>query len=196
MLWQLADFRDRDLFGHWLNAQGLTGGYGVEVGTHRGEFARQLALKWDCRKLYCVDNYASGYSDRDPISSGDRSADLKAATEVFSSPFISGKVQLLKVSSAEAATRFHADSLDFAYIDACHEREEFEGDLGRWYHAIKPGGILAGHDVICPGEPLETNWGAEIQPTLWEFACHHRLVIYLIAETQSLPWSWYVRKPS
>lgn len=197
MLWQLANFRDRDNFPDFLREERLTKGYGVEVGTHRGEFAFPLALKWDCLKLFCVDNYANGYSDRDPVSSGDRKADLDHAVKtVFQNPMVSGKVQLLKVSSAEAASRFDEHSLDFVYLDANHEREHFQKDMEIWFPKVKPGGVFAGHDVICPGEPLETNWGAEIQPVLWEFACRNRLVIYLVMETQSLPWSWYVRKPA
>lgn len=195
MLWQLAAFRDRDNFPTFLNGEGI-GGYGVEVGTHRGEFAAHLALKWDCRRLYCVDNYASGYSDRDPVSSSDREEDYEAAKAALEgNAFICGKVRLLRTSSQDASGIFDKDALNFVYIDANHEREEFEKDLGLWFPKVKPGGILAGHDVICPGEPLETNWGAEIQPALWDFACRNRLVVYLVMETQSLPWSWYVRKP-
>ena len=36
--------------------------------------------------------------------------------------------------------------MDFVYIDARHDYESVLEDLNAWFHKVKPGGILAGHD--------------------------------------------------
>lgn len=45
------------------------------------------------------------------------------------------------------AARYHEDdSLDAVFIDAAHDQQSVENDIGAWLPKVKPGGILAGHD--------------------------------------------------
>jgi hypothetical protein len=58
---------------------------------------------------------------------------------------------LIRSDSAEAASRFEDKSLDFVFIDACHEEDFVVRDIRAWLPKVKPGGLLAGHDINWPG---------------------------------------------
>jgi hypothetical protein len=67
---------------------------------------------------------------------------------------------------------------------------------------VRPGGILAGHDFVCPGEP-DGLWGPAIQRAVMSFADRVNLPvgvevlpIHVVPEFDGSPWSWYVEKPS
>jgi len=84
--------------------------------------------------------------------------------------------------------------LSFVYLDGDHRREPFEADLNAWWPKVLPGGVLAGHDWLCPGE-VDGGWGKEIQPAVAAFCDTHKLDLWVVAEEGGLPWSFYVIKP-
>jgi SAM-dependent methyltransferase len=61
----------------------------------------------------------------------------------------------MKIPSVDAAKKFKDESLDFVFIDAGHEYDPVKEDILAWFPKIKPGGILAGHDLY----PTEPTWG-------------------------------------
>lgn len=175
----------RENFGHLLNEKDLRG-LAVEVGTHRGEFAAQLLEHWG-GKLYCVDSWEAGYDPDDPASQGDREADYEACREL-----LAHRAVLIRQTSARATSRFENGALDFVYVDACHQYESVCQDLRLWWPKLKPGGLLAGHDFICPGE-AGGGWGRMVQPAVIEFAEQEGTSIHLVPEDG--PWSYYLEKP-
>jgi hypothetical protein len=61
-----------------------------------------------------------------------------------------GPTVLARCDSVAAAT-LHADqSVDFCFIDADHTEAAVRRDIEAWLPKIKPGGILAGHDIDSP----------------------------------------------
>jgi hypothetical protein len=48
----------------------------------------------------------------------------------------------------EAASRIPPGSLDFAYLDARHDRAAVAEDLRNWLPLVRAGGIFAGHDYV------------------------------------------------
>lgn len=198
---RLAPLSTRNQFGDLLTGRGLVGA-AVEVGTHRGDFARVLLGRWP-GMLYCVDHWAvpPGYEAQAHCLSalggafGDREADLTAAKEVLA-PF-AGRAVLIREASAEAAARFVQRSLDFVYLDGDHERPGIDEDLRSWWPKIVPGGILAGHDFLCPG-PIgrPDDWGRYIQPAVMGFVERQGVDVLLVVEEQNLPWSYVLEKPS
>ena len=51
------------------------------------------------------------------------------------------------MTSVEASKLYENESLDFVFIDACHEYSCVKEDIIAWYPKIKKGGVLAGHDI-------------------------------------------------
>jgi cephalosporin hydroxylase len=56
-------------------------------------------------------------------------------------------VQLIQKTSVEAAKEFSDDSVDFVFLDDRHEYEALRDGIAAWLPKIKPGGVLAGHDI-------------------------------------------------
>jgi hypothetical protein len=55
-------------------------------------------------------------------------------------------VSVLKSPSLAAAKQFEDASLDFVYLDACHEEASVAADIKAWLPKVKVGGVLCGHD--------------------------------------------------
>jgi len=147
----------------------------VEVGTHRGAFARCIR----CNKLCCVDHWLAGYCSGDPASErpqSQRESDMAEAAVAVP------HATLLRLSSAEAAATFADTSVDFVYIDADHTR--IAEDIALWLPKCR--GLLAGHDFLCPNE-ADGGWGKWVQPAVLALPYD----VYLVLEHDNSPWSWY-----
>lgn len=55
-------------------------------------------------------------------------------------------IVICNLESTEGAGEFDDDSQDAVFIDAAHDQQSVENDIGAWLPKVKPGGILAGHD--------------------------------------------------
>jgi hypothetical protein len=187
----------RQSFGDLLIRMHLLG-YAVEVGTHRGAFARMLLDVWP-GDLVCVDPWdvPPGYEYQAAMLDGggtDRDEDFDLAKQALDRHL--GRYMFMRCLSAQAWDKFHDDSLDFVYIDGNHERPHIDEDLEQWWRKVAPGAILAGHDIICPGEKPEVNWGRHIQPAVLQFAEAQGVDVHLVLEPDGLPWSFYIIKPN
>ena len=168
----------RSQFGELLNRRMLLGD-AVEVGTHRAWFAGDLMDCWRGQRLYCVDPWSQEIRDYDdPISrSGHpRWKDYRAARRRMKPH--KARVTFLRMLSAEAVGQFHAESLDFVYIDANHRWDFVLGDLRMWWPTVKKCGILAGHDI-------EGEWEPHVRKALELF----------VADRPLVEGSWYIVKP-
>lgn len=195
---QQAPFVGRANFGRFLNSLSLTR-TAVEIGTHRGGFAKTLRDTWHGVSLYTIDPYTSGYDSGDPVSYGNREADYEEASRLLLTPFPDSltedipKVYILRDTSEQVAKSFDAHCLDFVYVDGCHKRQSVAFDIYTWWRKVAKGGILAGHDFLCPNEE-KGGHGQNIQPVVLEFALINSLTVYLVLEKDNSPWSWYCVK--
>lgn len=170
----------RNDFGKLLNYRNLTG-TAVEVGVDRGEFAANVLEAWRGAKYVLVDPWSNppGYQDRIAFRS-DRESDFIAAQGSLSSH--SERTVWLRMVSAEAVRQFADGSLDFVYLDADHMR--LAEDISLWWPKVKPGGILAGHD-------LNGEWEPYVRTDVEAFLRNVRLRGYYILDDAA---SWYVTK--
>jgi len=186
-----SPYSSRNQFGQLLNDRQLLG-EAVEIGTHQADFAQVFLDVWQGEKLYCVDPWSvpDGYESQveQLWSSSSRSADKRIAISRLEK--FGERAELIEDLSIPASQRFHDAQLDFVYIDGDHRCEEVKKDISAWSPKVREGGIIAGHDFICPGEEPE-NWGRPIQRALSETLAVSRDV-FVIVEENGLPWSWYV----
>lgn len=194
----LAPVHMRNLLPGLLNSRGLTG-FAVEIGTHRGAYARQFLDHWKGERLYCVDPWApiKGYEEQAESlktigSNGNREDDYNEAHGILATH--GSRAKLLRMTSERAANIFKDRQVDFVYLDGDHRRRFVEQDLQLWWPLVRKGGILAGHDFLCPGEP-DGLWGKNIQPAVLDFADRERVNVQLLIEENGQPWSYMLEKP-
>lgn len=143
------------------NALNLTSA--VEIGTHHAIFADQFMLRFR-GKISLVDpwleqdkTYPTFYPSLKDISES-REDDFRIAKALMEK--YGDRVEFLRMTSEEASCRFAPNSLDFVYIDGLHEFNDVWNDLNLWYHKVREGGIISGHDYhpeVLPGVVQAVN---------------------------------------
>jgi hypothetical protein len=75
--------------------------------------------------------------------------------------------------SVEAAKLYPNASLDFVFLDAAHDYDNFRSDVIAWLPKVKPGGWIGGHDYtwnegirracneMLPGHYHDPSWSDE-----------------------------------
>lgn len=87
-----------------------------------------------------------------------------------------GRVSIYKMMSVKVASDLILDdSLDFVFIDACHDTESVTKDIWAWMPKIKSGGLLCGHDAGKPTVRAALNdwlegWQLVPHDSCWEYA--------------------------
>ncbi len=122
-------------------------GFGVEVGTFKGEFSKQILENWS-GTLYMVDVWRC-LGDEYIDSSNHGNFDIEIFGESIKN--IKGHEDrgvMVRASSEIASNMFLDNSLDFVYIDANHAYDFVKEDIELWYPKVKKGGYLCGHDYI------------------------------------------------
>lgn len=188
------DIEGRNELGLYLNNKGLFG-MGVEVGTHRGEFANEILSLWSAGTLYCVDPWANSpeYEMQAKFlkDSEDRERDFSHAKHVLQS--YGGRVVFMRDLSKSAVRAFPMESLDFVYLDGDHTEPAVTQDIYMWWPRVKPGGLLLGHDIVMSSGP-DDNWALAIQPAVFKFAAQQGRDVYLIPERYGHSWSYCIHK--
>ena len=126
----------------------------VEVGCWRGRSAAYLAVEivnsGKSISLDCVDPWQLAYTDYEPSylfpQENLRDSDWLFKDFMRSIEPVSHVVNPVRLPSVTAAQNYREQSLDFVFIDACHEFESVCADIDAWLPKVKKGGILAGHD--------------------------------------------------
>lgn len=113
----------------------------VEVGVYLGDFAGEL-LQHHKGWLYLVDPWNSPNCEGQLV--GDETH-YESVKERFEG---NEQIHLIRKFSQEAVRDFETCSLDMVYLDAEHTYDGVLGDIHLWWPKIKPGGILAGHDIL------------------------------------------------
>jgi predicted O-methyltransferase YrrM len=139
--------KDRKGFPSLLKSMGLIN-KGVEVGSYRGVFAKEILNEWP-GTLYLVDPWREmEKSEYDDVSN--MSVQGKIYDDVFENlKGLEKRGLMMRMTSEQASELFPDKSLDFVYIDANHTYEHAKNDIMLWYPKVKVGGILAGHDFLA-----------------------------------------------
>lgn len=115
----------------------------VDVGTFLGGSAETMldAMPTD-GELITVDTFEGTVGANTAAVSTDR---MKAYAVQRLSRFGS-RVRIVQAASADLAHVFRPGAADLVFLDAAHDYENVKADIAAWLPALKPGGIMAGHD--------------------------------------------------
>ena len=126
-------------------------GIGVEVGTFKGEYSKEILQRWN-GTLFMVDvwddlgkEYVDSSNHKNFINGvyGECMNNIKGFED---------RGIMVRAKSSIASTFFEDNSLDFIYIDANHSYDYVKEDLSLWFPKLKKGGWFMGHDY------LKLNW--------------------------------------
>lgn len=94
-------------------------------------------------------------------------------TEIKTMPALIGDSQVIMVHkefSVPASEHFENASLDAVFIDGDHSEKAVSADITAYFHKVKPGGILCGHDIDEPGVAAAVSGlikGFRVQGRCW-----------------------------
>ena len=118
---------------------------GVEVGVYKGEHAKQMLDFLSLKKLYLVDNWKH---NRLVLENGEIRKHSTEKTYIKTTAVLKkySNIEIIIEQSIKAAQNFKDKTLDFVYIDGCHNCDSVFSDIYIWERKIKKGGVLCGHD--------------------------------------------------
>ena len=119
-----------------LAGQKLTG---AEIGVSKGNNAWNMLISLDIYKLYLIDTW-------EPYEQYGKTLDTSGYFDKVKDNFKNLPVSIIKGASNVTVKTFEDDSLDFVYIDGCHQYESIIEDITVWFNKVRNGGIVSGHD--------------------------------------------------
>lgn len=131
-----------------------TGSKFIEVGSWKGRSASFMAVEINNSgkdiKFDCIDTWKG--SETEDYHQNDESVKSDKLFELFlqNTEPVKHIINPIRMTSIEASKLYGDDSIDFIFIDACHEYDCVKEDIQHWYPKVKSGGILAGHDFHYP----------------------------------------------
>ena len=146
---------------------------GAEIGVLNGEGATNILNVLNIKKLYLIDIWEP-YEERGKIY--DYTEEYEKVKEKFKD---NKKVVIKKQASVDAAKDFKDNSLDFVYIDACHDYDRVKEDLNAWFKKVKKGGVLCGDDC--------TDWWVGVKKAIKEFARENKLEVFQVMVNKDTP---------
>jgi predicted O-methyltransferase YrrM len=147
---------------------------GAEIGVYDGGTSAALLNGLPELRLWMIDPWRP-YEGKSELGVLDQAAfdRARARAEWWTLPAAERRF-VLREPSLEAAQRFAAESLDFAFIDGNHLYEHVRADLHAWWPKIRAGGLLSGHDYgIC--RDATGQWG--VRRAVDEFAGNVRRAV-------------------
>lgn len=117
---------------------------GVEVGTDRGGYARDICSRYPELKLYTIDPWLP-YNEGDEVKTKEDMRLFEWEARNRLAPY---NCKIIKKTSMEAVKDFKPNSIDFVFIDGSHEYEYVYEDIVEWTKIVRTGGIVCGHDYV------------------------------------------------
>lgn len=116
---------------------------GVEVGTDRGGYARNILDRMPGVELYTIDPWIP-YNEGDEVKDKEKMVEIENDARRRLSNYLN--CTIVKDTSINVASVFDDESVDFVFIDGDHEYKGVKEDIEAWTPKVKKGGIICGHD--------------------------------------------------
>jgi hypothetical protein len=186
----------------------FTKGKGVEVGTFKGQFSKEIMNNWS-GTLYMVDVWRPLESEYDDSSNHGKYDGGVYNNAMENIKGFEDRAIMVRATSEISSDMFNDESLDFVYIDANHAYDYVVQDIKLWHPKVKKGGYLCGHDYLsinwnegpyCPENKKDKFiWSTGgvymgvfgVNPAVDEFCQKYGYTLNLTKE-----WfgSWYIKK--
>lgn len=121
---------------------------GAEVGVASGLNSNDMLMDWPMKTLYLVDVWQTIKGQSGDASSGQEWHDFNLESTKRLMKRHGKKAVFMKGKSVEIAPKIENNSLDFIYLDSDHSYDGVRADLLAWFHKVKTGGVIAGHDYL------------------------------------------------
>lgn len=128
----------------------------VETGVFLGSDIVTFGLKCKQRKIYpliiAVDNFLSeNISEASKTYVGVHSDFRKAFEKNLQVNGLWEMVQIIESDSIKAAEQFDDGTIDFLFLDSCHEYTYIKEELLKWLPKMKRDSVIGGHDFPADG---------------------------------------------
>jgi lipopolysaccharide biosynthesis glycosyltransferase len=157
----------------------------VEIGTYEGHYSAEI-LKHGPADLWLIDPWINQSKDIYPDDHANTNIENfeKVYYQVLKQFTDYPNVHVIRDFSYNAVKLFDNDSLDFVYIDAIHTFESCFSDMLMWFHKLKIGGWMCGHDYT--GKYLGVKYAVDT---------FTRITGQKVSIITTEPWaSWGIRK--
>jgi len=116
---------------------------GAEIGVARGEFSELLCRINPNLHLICIDPWETIPN----LEEGAYKRKLVREYAETTARLANYNCDIRKLTSQAAVVDIPDGSLDFVFIDGAHTFDDTMFDLLTWTKKVRPGGIVAGHDI-------------------------------------------------
>ena len=166
----------------------------IEIGVQDGKYSENILHTWnELSRMILIDPWQAQNHDAyvDVANKNDANhinSMNKTASKISE---YAAHVTILRMTSLEASVLFLNNSIDIVYIDALHHFKAVMQDIKSWWHKIKPGGMIAGHDYLLD---VAHDTIFTVKPAVDQFALHNNLTVF---QTKDYEYpSWMIYKPS
>lgn len=166
----------------------------IEIGVQDGKYSENILLTWnELSRMILIDPWqAQNCEDYVDVANKNNANHMNSMNKTASKMSeYAAHVTILRMTSLEASVLFLNNSIDIVYIDALHHFTAVMQDIKSWWHKIKPGGMIAGHDYLLD---VSHDTIFTVKPAVDQFALHNNLTVF---QTKDYEYpSWMIYKPT
>uniref|UniRef100_A0A6H1ZSN1 Putative methyltransferase n=1 Tax=viral metagenome TaxID=1070528 RepID=A0A6H1ZSN1_9ZZZZ len=117
---------------------------GAEIGVLKGEFTEKFCQAG--LKIFAIDPWRAFRGQGRDQNRQEQQNEYYETARNRLAPY--ANCTIIRKTSMEAVNDFSPSSLDFVYIDGCHEFPYVAQDIYEWSKIVKKGGVISGHDYF------------------------------------------------
>ena len=110
----------------------------VETGVCAGQNAELIRNNLRINKLYLIDLWDPNYNEHI----------YDWLLEVFKRFENDPKTVIIREEASQASQLFHDGTIDYLYLDDCHNPDHVAKEIDLWLPKVSKGGIISGHDYV------------------------------------------------
>lgn len=146
-------------------------GKAIEIGVFAGRSAISIGKICQENKVivYCVDDWSCLTEDDEMLKRANHPFVFETFLTNIREFGLSDTLVPITMKSFEAAKFFNRYTFDLVFIDGNHSYNSVLLDIHSWYHLVKIGGVIAGHDYDKPDvkKAVDHSFEVEVEGNIW-----------------------------